>query len=157
MAVRLAHVKRKQNLVLGHVLSYLVCSKYDIRSPRACDAPPVFFSDASFHILFSTKRSGAAPAAVGGDPEVATEFEHPEASRPMFHGESSSSRASTFDFDGLRSYLDERFDHFEERFDQVDGHLLRLDGRMDRVEGHLTWLRTHSGGQQFPPSDPTAD
>ena len=58
MTVRLEHVHRKQNLVLGSTLTYLLSSKYDITCPRPDDVLHTYYSNSSFNVMVGSAQKG---------------------------------------------------------------------------------------------------
>ncbi|KAL0919025.1 hypothetical protein M5K25_011092 [Dendrobium thyrsiflorum] len=91
---------RKPNLALGHLVSYVLTTKYNIEFPSTSTSPthrPTFFSNNSFHILHSTRL-------------------HPEQGEAGEEAEEAQPEQAPDPIDQLV----ERFDAFETRFDTIE-------------------------------------
>ncbi|KAL0906204.1 hypothetical protein M5K25_024678 [Dendrobium thyrsiflorum] len=50
--IRHPQIKRKKNIALGHLIRYVLEKKYNLTYPEPPTEEPIFFTNASFHLLF---------------------------------------------------------------------------------------------------------
>ncbi|KAL0926328.1 hypothetical protein M5K25_002546 [Dendrobium thyrsiflorum] len=113
---------RKPNLALGHLVSYVLTTKYNLEFPSTSASPthrPTFFSNNSFHILHSTRLH----------PEQGEAGEEAEENQP----EQVPPPVPTPEPLCQRSHIDQlvdRFEAFETRFDNFETQQLQFQNRM---------------------------
>ncbi|KAL0906011.1 hypothetical protein M5K25_024471 [Dendrobium thyrsiflorum] len=113
---------RRPNLALGHLVSYVLTTKYNLEFPSTSTSPtypPTFFSNNSFHILHSTRLH----------PEQGEAGEEAEEAQPEQAPDPVPAPAPL----RLRSQIDQladRFDAFETRFDNFETHQQQFQTRM---------------------------
>ncbi|KAL0921315.1 hypothetical protein M5K25_008376 [Dendrobium thyrsiflorum] len=146
---------RRPNLALGHLVSYVLTTKYNLEFPSTSTSPtypPTFFSNNSFHILHSTHLHPEQGEA-GEEAEEAQTEQAPDpvpAPAPL----------------RLRSQIDQladRFDAFETRFDTFETHQQQFHTRMyeyidqqqqQRIEDRAWFAEQFDILQRFHPPPP---
>ncbi|KAL0927303.1 hypothetical protein M5K25_001465 [Dendrobium thyrsiflorum] len=130
---------RKPNIALGHIISYVLTTKYNFEFPSTSTSPPIpptFFINNSFHILHSTHLH-PDQREVGEEEEEAQPEQVPDpvpTTAPL-------RQHSQID------QLVERFDAFETRFDTFEAQQQQFQSRvyeyMDQQQQHTqdrTWF-----------------
>ncbi|KAL0927591.1 hypothetical protein M5K25_001776 [Dendrobium thyrsiflorum] len=103
---------RKPNLALGHLVSYILTTKYNLEFPSTSASPthhPTFFSNNSLHILHNTRLHPEQ-----GEAGEEAEENQPEQAPPPVPAPEPLRQHSQID------KLVERFDAFETRFDTFE-------------------------------------
>ncbi|KAL0925413.1 hypothetical protein M5K25_003738 [Dendrobium thyrsiflorum] len=146
---------RRPNLALGHLVSYVLTTKYNLEFPSTSTSPtypPTFFSNNSFHILHSTRLH----------PEQGEAGEEAEEAQPEQAPDPVPAPAPL----RLRSQIDQladRFDAFETRFDTFETHQQQFQTRMyeyidqqqqQRIEDRAWFAEQFDILQRFHPPPP---
>ncbi|PKU72932.1 hypothetical protein MA16_Dca007495 [Dendrobium catenatum] len=71
--LEIGHVshKRKKNIALGHLVTYILKKKYNFVHPGALLELPIYFTDPSFRALFGRDDASEKPKGEGGAPAPA--------------------------------------------------------------------------------------
>ncbi|PKU75898.1 hypothetical protein MA16_Dca005945 [Dendrobium catenatum] len=117
--------RRKPNLTLGHLIAYILKTKYNLQYPSRHDLQPPCYSNSSFNILHSTRLHPG-----DGEPQGAEEEEAP--SPALVPNPAPLRQHSQFD------QLMERFDRWETRLDAYIAAQEQHSEEMARYEQHRT-------------------
>ncbi|PKU77879.1 hypothetical protein MA16_Dca005711 [Dendrobium catenatum] len=151
--VRLPTTRRKQNLALGHLIGYILYHKYQLSYPGEPDMLPIFYTDASFRILFhrghepeepvfDEEEGEDAPAAAPARPR---RHAAPRAPAPAHPNDDLVAR-----FDQLQTRLDM---HIQEQHQQHETDMQWFGERFTAIDHRFDTLFQYF--QPNPPPPPT--
>ncbi|KAI0496393.1 hypothetical protein KFK09_022709 [Dendrobium nobile] len=112
-----ADQKRKRNISLGHLVTYILEKKYNLVHPDEEYEEPVYYNDASFRLLFKEEKE--------------KEKAHASASEEVEEGVQTSAPQS--DYQNLIERFDRLETHVDQRFDQFDAQLKQQQQDIDKV------------------------
>ncbi|KAL0910878.1 hypothetical protein M5K25_018974 [Dendrobium thyrsiflorum] len=119
--IRHPQTKRKKNIVLGHLVCYILEKKYNLIYPEPPTEEPIFFTNASFRSLFHD------PTVEGEDSEGDKEAPSEPAPVPNQNA-----------FHDIIQRFDTMETNFGQRFDQIDLHMKTQE---DRHNLDMAWIR----------------
>ncbi|KAL0919770.1 hypothetical protein M5K25_011888 [Dendrobium thyrsiflorum] len=128
---------RKPNLALGHLISYVLTTKYNFEFPSSSTSPthrPIFFSNNSFHILHSTRLH----------PEQGEEGEEAEEAQPEQVPDPVPAPAPLRQHSQIDQLVD-RFDAFETRFDTFETQQQQLLTSLFELNKYLSFKGKEMG------------
>ncbi|PKU74121.1 hypothetical protein MA16_Dca023854 [Dendrobium catenatum] len=99
--------KRKNNIALGHLVSYILEKKYNLVHPDQEFEEPLYYNDGSFRAIFN--KDEPSKTHVISD----TKEEHEAAPAP----------ANEPNYQDLFQRFDRLKTHFDQRFDQIEAHM----------------------------------
>ncbi|PKU81770.1 hypothetical protein MA16_Dca026929 [Dendrobium catenatum] len=112
--------KRKKNIVLGHLITYILEKKYDLIHPEQDFEEPLYYNDTSFRAIFNKDEPNKTHVVLS---ETKEETEPSHAAGPNYQD------------------LVQRFDnleaHFDQRFDQIETHLHQQDIQYNQNMGFM--------------------
>ncbi|KAH0453584.1 hypothetical protein IEQ34_017908 [Dendrobium chrysotoxum] len=115
--------RRKKNVALGHLITYILEKKYNLIHPEPLNELPVYFTDASFHALFGRDQSSEEEDSEG------------EEGAPTPGPDQNFYQKMVQHFDRLET-------HFDQRFDQIKNHMNHLR------ECDCNWLERYSSAKK---------
>ncbi|KAL0928148.1 hypothetical protein M5K25_000015 [Dendrobium thyrsiflorum] len=122
--IRHPNTKRKKNIALGHLVCYVLEKKYNLVHPNPPTEEPIFFTNASFRVLFSQGSDS------GGKDERESQ------------GEPAPAPAQDQNaFQDLAQRFGQLETHFDQRFDQLEN---RLDTHINQHNADMAWMRGQS-------------
>ncbi|KAL0922871.1 hypothetical protein M5K25_006899 [Dendrobium thyrsiflorum] len=119
--IRHPQTKTKKNIVLGHLVCYIIEKKYNLIYPEPPTEEPIFFTNASFRSLVH-------------DPTVEVEDSEGEKEAPPEPAPVPNQNA----FQDMIQRFDTMKINFGQRFDQIDLHMKTQE---DRHNLDMAWIR----------------
>ncbi|PKU87620.1 hypothetical protein MA16_Dca009792 [Dendrobium catenatum] len=123
-----ADQKKKKNISLGHLITYILEKKYNIVHPDEEYEEPVYYNNASFRLLFKEEKEK------GKAHDSASEEEEEE-------GEHTSAPQS--DYQNLIERFDRLETHIDQRFDQFDAQLVQQQHDIGVIRNEVHDINTN--------------
>ncbi|KAH0465989.1 hypothetical protein IEQ34_006092 [Dendrobium chrysotoxum] len=112
------HNRRKKNVAIGHLITYILEKKYNLIHPKPPNELPVYFTDASFCAFFGWDQSSKEEDFEG---ERRAPAPAPGANQNFY-------QKMVQHFNRLKT-------HFDQHFDQIENHLNQQDARYNEDMG----------------------
>ncbi|KAL0928641.1 hypothetical protein M5K25_000548 [Dendrobium thyrsiflorum] len=134
--IRHPQTKRKKNIALGHLVSYVLEKKYGLTYPKPPTEEPIFFTNASFRSLFLENQPVGEEEAEG---EAAPE---PEPGPNQNAYQEILNR-----FGAMEAHFDQHFDQIELRMkaqeDQHNADMAGIHGQIDYINTNVAMINSY--------------